>query len=108
MCLNEWSQSRDHLGPFEPLFDNLFFRFSYILLGKLKLIDPVSGKGTSWGYWDPIQLNGIPGKPNERGENSLEVLGFNRRQSEKVITAILKSTPNETVELLIKKALKNL
>ena len=44
----------------------------------------------------------------EEALSALEVLGFNRRQSEKVITAILKDTPNETVELLIKKALKNL
>ena len=44
----------------------------------------------------------------EEALSALEVLGFNRRQSEKVITAILKETPNETVELLIKKALKNL
>ena len=28
------------------------------------------------GYWDADQLNGVPGKPNERGENSLELLGF--------------------------------
>jgi hypothetical protein len=48
----------------------------YLLQGNLRFIDPVSGKGTSWGYWDPDQLNGIPGKPNERGENSLEVLSF--------------------------------
>ena len=39
-------------------------------------VDPISGKGTSWGYWDPGQLNGVPGKPDERGENSLELLGF--------------------------------
>ncbi len=44
----------------------------------------------------------------EEALSALEVLGFNRRQSEKVVTAILKVTPNETVELLIKKALKNL
>jgi len=44
----------------------------------------------------------------EEALSALEVLGFNRRQSEKVITAILKDTPNETVELLIKKALNNL
>ena len=44
----------------------------------------------------------------EEALSALEVLGFNRRQSEKVITAILKDSPNETVELLIKKALKNL
>jgi hypothetical protein len=48
----------------------------YLVDGGLKFIDPISKKGTSWGYWDPAQLNGVPGKPNERGENSLEVLGF--------------------------------
>ena len=48
----------------------------YIINGQLKFIDPISKQGTSWGYWDPEQLNGIPGKPNERGENSLEVLGY--------------------------------
>jgi hypothetical protein len=36
----------------------------------------VSGKGTSWGYWDPGSLNGVPGKPNERGGNSLQALAF--------------------------------
>ena len=44
----------------------------------------------------------------EEALSALEVLGFNRKQCEKVITAILKDSPNETVELLIKKALKNL
>ena len=44
----------------------------------------------------------------EEALSALEVLGFNRKQSEKVITAILKDSQNETVELLIKKALKNL
>ena len=44
----------------------------------------------------------------EEALSALEVLGFNRKQSEKVIAVILKDSPNETVELLIKKALKNL
>ncbi len=50
----------------------------YLLKGGLRFIDPVSGRGTSWGYWDPEQLNAVgpSGKPNERGENSLEVLGY--------------------------------
>lgn len=48
----------------------------YILDGGLIFIDPISGKGTSWGYWDPAQLNGVPGKPDERGENSLELLSY--------------------------------
>jgi len=44
----------------------------------------------------------------EEALSALEVLGFGRRQSEKVINDILKASPNKTVELLIKKALKNL
>ncbi len=38
--------------------------------------------------------------------SALEVLGFNRKQSDKVLNTILKEDPNATVELLIKKALK--
>lgn len=56
---------------------------------------------------DEVSLNSN-NTNKEEALSALEVLGFNRRQSEKVITAILKVTPNETVELLIKKALKNL
>ena len=48
----------------------------YIVDGGYVFVDPVSGKGTSWAYWDPAQLNGVPGKPNERGQNSLELLGI--------------------------------
>ena len=40
--------------------------------------------------------------------SALEVLGFSRKQSEKVVTAILKESPESTVESLIKRALKNL
>jgi len=38
----------------------------------------------------------------------LEVLGFARKQTDKVLNAILKQTPEATVEALIKQALKNL
>jgi len=38
--------------------------------------------------------------------SALEVLGFNRKQSDKVLNTILKEDPNANVELLIKKALK--
>lgn len=44
----------------------------------------------------------------EEALSALEVLGFARKQSEKVIGTILKETPNASVELLIKQALKNL
>lgn len=39
---------------------------------------------------------------------ALEVLGFNKKQSEKVLDRILKEDAEESVESLIKKALKNL
>ncbi|WP_088324204.1 Holliday junction branch migration protein RuvA [Polaribacter tangerinus] len=40
--------------------------------------------------------------------SALEVLGFQRKQSEKIITAILKENPDATVEKIIKLALKSL
>ncbi|QMU63209.1 MAG: Holliday junction branch migration protein RuvA [Flavobacteriaceae bacterium] len=40
--------------------------------------------------------------------SALEVLGFHRKQSEKIVNTILQKSPEITVELLIKKALKNL
>ncbi len=44
----------------------------------------------------------------EEALSALEVLGFNRKQSDKVVSGVLKEFPDETVEQLIKKALKNL
>ena len=43
-----------------------------------------------------------------RTANDLDVLGFNKKQSEKVISMILKENPEASVENLIKLALKNL
>ena len=40
--------------------------------------------------------------------SALEVLGFNKKQSDKVLNAILKEQPEASVELLIKSALKSL
>ncbi len=40
--------------------------------------------------------------------SALEVLGFARKQSEKIVVKILKETPEASVETLIKQALKNL
>jgi Holliday junction DNA helicase RuvA len=40
--------------------------------------------------------------------SALEVLGFNRKQSDKVLNAVLKEQPEASVELLIKRALKSL
>ncbi len=40
--------------------------------------------------------------------SALETLGFNRKQAEKAIDRVLKTTPKETVENIIKQALKNL
>ena len=56
---------------------------------------------------DELSLN-TNNTNKEEALSALEVLGFNRKQSEKAIAVILKDDPNETVELLIKKALKNL
>ena len=40
--------------------------------------------------------------------SALEVLGFNRKQSDKVVTSVLKVNPDASVESIIKLALKNL
>ena len=40
--------------------------------------------------------------------SALEVLGYQRKQSEKIINAIVKANPDATVETIIKSALKNL
>ena len=48
----------------------------YIVDGGFEFIDPVTHKRTSWGYWSPRTLNGVPGKPDERGGNSLSMLGY--------------------------------
>ncbi len=44
----------------------------------------------------------------EEALSALEVLGFARKQTDKVLNTILKLTPDATVESLIKQALKNL
>lgn len=44
----------------------------------------------------------------EEALSALETLGYTRKQSEKTINSILKSSPEATVESLIKLALKNL
>lgn len=44
----------------------------------------------------------------EEALSALEVLGFARKQADKVVNNILKLTPEATVEELIKQALKNL
>jgi Holliday junction DNA helicase RuvA len=40
--------------------------------------------------------------------SALEVLGFQRKQSNKIVAAILKENPEATVEKIIKLSLKNL
>ena len=56
---------------------------------------------------DAISLS--PSNTNkEEALSALEVLGFNKKQSDKVVTAILKEEINASVEVLIKKALKKL
>jgi Holliday junction DNA helicase RuvA len=38
----------------------------------------------------------------------LEVLGFSKKQSERIVVQILSKTPEASAELIIKEALKNL
>ena len=59
-----------------------------------------------------FDMDAISLAPSNTNKNealsALEVLGFNRKQSEKVLNAILKEHVDASVEVLIKKALKSL
>ena len=55
------------------------------------------------------ELSLIPNNTNkDEALSALDVLGFNKKQSEKVIDRILKDQPDAEVEQIIKEALKNL
>ncbi len=55
------------------------------------------------------ELSLIPNNTNkDEALSALDVLGFNKKQSEKVVGQILKSQPDAQVEQIIKEALKNL
>ena len=55
------------------------------------------------------ELSLIPNNTNkDEALSALDVLGFNKKQSEKVVDKILQNQPNAHVEQIIKEALKNL
>ncbi len=55
------------------------------------------------------ELSLIPNNTNkDEALSALDVLGFNKKQSEKVVDRILKTQPDAGVEQIIKEALKNL
>lgn len=55
------------------------------------------------------ELSLIPDNTNkDEALSALEVLGFNKKQSEKVVDRIIKDQPDAQVEQIIKEALKNL
>lgn len=59
--------------------------------------------------YDIDEVSSLQGNTNkEEALSALEVLGFSRKQSEKVIDRIVKEVPDLSVEEIIKKALKNL
>lgn len=59
-----------------------------------------------------FDMDEIPAPSNNTSKDealsALEVLGFAKKQSERVVTKILANAPNASVEQLIKEALKNL
>ena len=48
----------------------------YIVDAGFVFVDPNTGRRTTWGYWSPELLNGVPGKMDERGGNAHEALAF--------------------------------
>jgi hypothetical protein len=47
-----------------------------IVRNDLYLVDPTTGKPTTWGFWNPAIVNDNPDSYSERGTNSLEILAF--------------------------------
>lgn len=59
--------------------------------------------------FDIDEVSSVSNNTNkEEALSALEVLGFNRKQADKVISNLLKESPESTVEELIKSALKSL
>lgn len=59
--------------------------------------------------YDVTEVSAIPYNTNkDEALSAMEVLGFNKKMAEKVIDQLLVSNPTETVENLIKQALKKL
>ena len=51
---------------------------------------------------------GVNNTNKDEALSALDVLGFHKKQSEKIVNAVLKENPDATVEKIIKLALKNL
>ena len=51
---------------------------------------------------------GVNNTNKDEALSALEVLGFMKKQSERIVEKIVVSSPDATVEFLIKEALKNL
>lgn len=47
-----------------------------IIDNDLYFISPETGERTTWGFWNPKELNGMPEHYSERGTNSLEILAW--------------------------------
>lgn len=55
------------------------------------------------------ELSVVPNNTNkDEALSALDVLGFNKKQSERVVDKIISNQPDATVEVIIKQALKNL
>ncbi len=47
-----------------------------IIANDWYLIDPTTGKPTTWGFWGPKELNDNPERVSERGLGSLQILAW--------------------------------
>ncbi|CAM1364395.1 Holliday junction ATP-dependent DNA helicase RuvA [Tenacibaculum sediminilitoris] len=93
-----------------------------IASGNVKLIQSVKGIGAKTAQrvivdlkdkvlktFDVDEVSVIQNNTNkEEALSALEVLGFARKQADKVISNLLKETPDASVEILIKQALKKI
>jgi len=93
-----------------------------IAIGDVPLIQSVKGIGLKTAQRVIIELKDKVIKIYDIGESSLsqnntnkdealsalEVLGFMKKQSERIVEKVISSSPNASVEFIIKEALKNL
>eukprot|EP00598_Pedospumella_elongata_P005501 CAMPEP_0184967304 /NCGR_PEP_ID=MMETSP1098-20130426/718_1 /TAXON_ID=89044 /ORGANISM="Spumella elongata, Strain CCAP 955/1" /LENGTH=817 /DNA_ID=CAMNT_0027488731 /DNA_START=6 /DNA_END=2459 /DNA_ORIENTATION=- len=47
-----------------------------LIKNDLYLVDPSTGQHTTWGFWNPKDVNDNPAHYSERGLNSLEILSY--------------------------------
>jgi hypothetical protein len=68
-----------------------------LIKNDLYLIDPSTGVPTTWGFWNPKEVNGDPAHYSERALNSLEILSYLATAYSVTRRALFKDTFNKLI-----------